>query len=197
MATFEELLDQAKPPEQEVKLVMRGDLVAQWERLETELDAAEEADAASGSLASGTEPRRIATQMEALRDQMQAAIQTFTFRGLSQKVYADLTAQHPPRKDHQPPEDDVNWATFPAALIQASCASPKMTDAQIDRVAATVTNRQWDELFAGAYAVNKMTVDLPKSGRASAILASAAPRSKRPARGGSAAGGSSAGSLAG
>lgn len=197
MPTFEELLGQARPPEHEVQIVMRADLAARYERLEEQLADAEEADAVHGSLASGAVPRRVAEEMEALRQQMQDSVQVFLFRGLGQRAYSDLAAKHPPRKDHTPPEDDVNWNTFPAALIQAACASPKISDEQIKTLEDTVTNRQWDLLFAGAYAVNKMTVDVPKSGRASAILASAARKSRPPAPGASAAAVSSAGSLAG
>lgn len=199
MANIEDIIASARLPETTVPLCMRGDLQATFEELERELEEARAADD-GGTLASGGRAREVAEQIEALRAEMSAHTHVFRFRALPRPTYSDLLAQHRPRKnrtDGGEDEIDVNLDTFPTSLIAACCVDPPMSHEQASKLSAVVTNAQWDALFRGAFVVNRMTVDVPKSWAASEILASTAPSSRPHEPGGSAEGGSSAGSLAG
>lgn len=175
MTSLDDILGKVRPPERTVELCLRGDLVVELERLEADLDSLED----DGSLAgTSTQARQIAEQIERLREEMRDATVTFKFRGLPYAEYSKLMKQHPPRKDTD--DIDVNWATFPSAIIQACCVDPALDTDGVDKLADALTHAQWDRLFGAAYAVNRTTVDIPKSGRASAIMRSIGERSKLP-----------------
>lgn len=192
---IDDIIAGAKLPETTVTICLRGDLQAEFEDLERQLAAAREADTAD-SLTAGGQARKVAQQIEALRKQMREHEVTVRFRARSQREYSDLLADHPPRKDRKDLDDefDVNWDTFPTALIAACAIEPKITEAQAERLRDAITHQQWDELFAGAYSVNRSKISVPKSVAASAILAATEPKSRPRGRGASRGGGSSAGS---
>jgi hypothetical protein len=191
---IDDIIAGAKLPETTVPICLRGDLQAEFEDLERQLNAAREADTAD-SLAAGGHARKIAQQIEALGAQMREHEVTFRFRALPQRAYSDLTDEHPPRKDRKDKDDefDVNWDTFPTALIAACAIEPTITEAKAERLRDVITHQQWDDLFAGAFSVNRSKISVPKSVAASAILAATEPKSKPRGRGASRGGGSSAG----
>ncbi|OLT24420.1 hypothetical protein BJF79_13845 [Actinomadura sp. CNU-125] len=198
MADFEKLLAGAKLPETGVPICLRGDLAVEFERLETDLAEAREAEERDDSLAAGGQAREIAEQIEDLRQTMQDHTHTFRLRALPRKKWRDLLEEHPPREDNAADTQfGVNNATFPTVLIAASCLDPVMTEQQVDQLFEVLTEGQMLELYGAALALNRGSVNVPKSGLASAILARPAPKSKPPERGASRGGGSSAGSLAG
>jgi len=198
MTTFEELIAGAKLPETGVSLTLRGDLAAEFERLETELAAARETEEKDDSLAAGGQARQIAEQIEALRQTMRDHTHVFRLRALPRRVFRDLIEEHQPRDDNR---DDavfgVNTRSFPAPLIAACCVDPVMTVEQVEQLLEVLTEGQMLELYGAAMALNRSTVDVPKSALASEILARHGSKSKPPAPGASPGGGSSAGSLAG
>lgn len=197
VANFDDLLAKTRLPEGSVPICLRGDLVARHEQLERDLAAAQNSDTA-GSLAAGGQARKIAEEIEALERDMQEHTHDFVFRGLPAKQYRDLVEAHPPRKDNDlDAAFGADMSTFPVALIAACCVDPVMTVEQATQLADVLTEGQLMTMFTCAVGLNRSQVDVPKSVLASEILASSAPRSKRPGRGGSAGGGSSAGSLAG
>lgn len=195
-ASFDDLIAGATLPTTTVTLCVAGELQAQWEDLERELQDA--IDAEDDSLASGGESREIAERMDALREAMRAYERTVKFQALSQRAYSDLLAKHPPRKDN---EDDqarsLNIETFPPALIAACAVEPVMTEEQVKQLAELLTNWQFNELFGASFMLNRSPVSIPKSVTVSEILANSAPRSKPPEPGVSPVGDSSVGSLAG
>jgi hypothetical protein len=198
MTSFEELLAGAKLPETGVPICLRGDLAAEFERLEAELAEAREAEERDDSLAAGGQARQIAEEIEDLRQTMREHTHTFRLRALPRRAFRDLIEAHPQREDNR---DDaafgVNVLTFPAPLIAASCVDPVMTEQQVEQLLEVLNEGQMLELYGAALALNRGSVDVPKSAAASEILARHGSRSKRPEPGVSPGGGSSAGSLAG
>lgn len=196
MGSFDDFIAGASLPTATVPLCVAGDLQAEWEDLERDLQDA--VRSAGDSLAAGGAPRRIAEQMEALREKMRQHERTVKFRALSRRAYRDLVLQHPPRDDDAIDQAQMlNMDTFPVAVIAACAVEPVMTVEQVGQLEDRLTDWQFNELFAACMLVNRTEVSVPKSVTASEILASIAPNSKPPAPGGSQDGGSSAGSLAG
>ncbi|MFC5744832.1 hypothetical protein [Actinomadura rugatobispora] len=198
MATFEDILKSAKLPEGSVPLCLRGDLQRRHEDLERELQDAQEADRQGSSLADGGKARKVAEEIQQIEREMREHTHPFAFRALPSREYRDLVAEHPPRKDDQMDAlYGVNMHTFPHTLISKCCIDPPMTVEQVADLCDVLTDGQQMDLFLCPAQLNRERVDIPKSAAASAVLASTAPKSKRPAPGVSAGGGSSAGSLAG
>lgn len=173
---LDDILAMARPPETTVDLCLRGDLGQRVGELEEELAGLED----DGSLAGpSAQARELAEEIERLRAEMAESTVTFRFRGLPRTEYAALLKDHKPRKELD--EIDVNWDTFPSAIIQASCVDPALDASGVEKLAGAVTHAQWDALFAAAWRVNRLRVDVPKSGRASEILkASTGQKSKPP-----------------
>lgn len=191
MADFAEILSAVKLPEKTLPLCLRGDLVAEWESLERQLQAAQTANA--DSLAGRGDAHQLAERMQAIRDEMRAHEHVFRFRGKSAQEYSDLQAKHPATPQQREQGLDLNWDTWPTALIAACCVDPAMSEDQAAELRNAVSDAQWDAMYVAALAVNRQVVDVPNSDSVSAILAATAPKQKRRGRGGSAGGASSAG----
>lgn len=198
MQSIDDIIAGARLPEKTVPLCLRGDLQAQWEDLERELRA-HQGTADEEALAGDQVARDLAERMEAIAQEMTDHQVVFRFRGLPKRAYSDLLAQHQaPEDKRELAVDGLDWDTFPTALIAACAVDPEMTVEQAGRLAQTVTDRQWDDLFATAMALNRAEVSVPFSLAASAIRAAGtALNSKQPEPGESPAPGFSAASLAG
>lgn len=173
---IDDILNQAKPVERSIPLCLRGDLVAQYEKLDRE-----RANLEPGSHDSLTvsPAMAIARQMAALREQMQEATVTFVVRGLPRKRFQALAAEHPPRRgpDGNIHEDDaynqVNGLTFYDPLIRLCLLEPVMTDEQLTRLLDEVlSDRQWSDLAGLCLVACRGSVDIPFSSAASAVLRS-------------------------
>lgn len=194
---IDEVIAGARLPERTLSLCLRGDLQAEWEDLDRKFQAAQE-NASDETLAGNPEVRGIADRMEAIAAEMRAHEVVFLFRGLSKKAYSDLLAKHrAPEDETEGVVDGLYWATYTTALIATCAVDPKMTVAQAEKLSDAVTDRQWDDMFTTALAVNRSQVSVPFSLSASAIRASTAPNSKQPEPGASQEAGSSDESLAG
>lgn len=193
---IDDIIASARLPEKTVALCLRGDLQAEWEELERELRAVQ-GMAEEESLAGDPKARELAERMEAIAQEMADHQVTFRFRALGKKAYSDLMMEHRASEEKKDESvDGLDWSTFPTALISACAIDPKMSVAKAGKLSETLTDRQWDDLFATAMACNRAEVSVPFSFSASAIRAATAPNSKQPERGASPAAGSSAGSLA-
>jgi hypothetical protein len=171
--------EQARLPEETVPICLRGDLVAQFEKLERDLDKAQRKSA--NSLA-GAGTRQLAQEIEALREEMEASTVVFHMRGMPDKRWQALTAQHPPRRTEDGDVHDrdkllgVNSETFFPALVKASTFEPEL-DAEDWAVLlgegeeeGKLTHRQKDQLHTAAWRLNRRDVDIPFSYAASKIL---------------------------
>ncbi|MFF4417096.1 hypothetical protein ACFYY8_31635 [Streptosporangium sp. NPDC001559] len=177
IAAIADIIGSIKRPEKTVPICTAGDLVAEFEELERDLTVAREKPVEAGTLAGGTDPMAtaIAQQIQELRAQMREHTAVFRFQGLSSKAYSDLVAAHPPKEGGK---GDVDWDTFPTALVAACAIEPKMTLDEARQLSGALTQAQWDALYVAAFEVNKADVDVPFSYNASAVL-SASKKSSR------------------
>lgn len=161
---FEDILAAAKLPEHTVRVCLRGDLAAEHERLENELDALR--DWESSSLADEDPRRPLAEAIQAIESDMVDSTETFVFRALGQRKYRALLDAHPDPKG----EGSWNAESFPQALIAASCIEPPMDVVDVERLFDVLNAGQVETLFMGAYVVNEGPTQVPFSKAASAAL---------------------------
>lgn len=179
MTDIKALLAGAKLPERTVPVCLRGDLVAEHERLERQLEAAERKT--SDSLA-GNGSGEIVEQMDAVEEQMRESTETFTLRALPHRrtprddrpTWHELVQRHPPRRENDEiVEDDqgpgVNTATFYDDLIRLCTVSPKLDDEDWDFLFAVLSEGQFAELSMAAAVLNRSGVDIPFSRAASRV----------------------------
>lgn len=168
---FAELLAEAKLPERTVQICLRGDLVAEHEQAERELEQAQKQ--AADSLA-GTGAGAIATRIQSLEAEMREHTYAFRLRALLRHEFRALMSGHPPRveEDGGLVSDDagfrVNRDTFFPALIRASVIDPELDDTDwSDLLDSRLTDYQFQELALAAWMLNAGEVDVPFSRAAS------------------------------
>lgn len=171
--------DKVAPPEETVRICVRGDLVADKELAERRLVASRSRNPApSIGDPEAVEQERLALEVRRLEDECEAASVTFRFRGLSRREHSDLVAAHPPTEAQQAELAELglsataNSETFPPALVAASCIEPPGVTLQ----AATEAFEQWQGgtwsvLWRACLAASQGAADPgPKSAIASAVL---------------------------
>lgn len=187
------LLDASRQPEQTVNVCLRGDLQAEWEKLEQELTTLRAASKAT--LAGDPEETALAERIRAVEEQMRTATVPMVLRALTRRPWQQLCESHPPRPDN--PSDRVvgaNTATFYDALIEASVVSPDFGGSdRLKRLLDTLTSMQFDMLASAAWDLNRRDVGVPFSLTASHTIPSSGGTSKRPSGSGSRSNGSLAG----
>lgn len=176
--------DDVAPPEETVRICVRGDLVADKEWAEKQLVASRTRNPAPdiGDEAA-VEQTRLAQEVQRLEEACEAASVTFRFRGLSRREHSDLVAAHPPTEEQQQELAEVGLAatanseTFPPALVAASCIEPPGVTLE----AATKAFQEWpggawSVLWRACLTANQGAADPgPKSAIASAVLRASAP----------------------
>jgi len=170
--TVDELIDEARLPERDVRICLRGDLAREHDDLVVELErlAAAEGDESLG----GASPEQVALA-EAIRDveeQMAASERTVTVRALGRRKFKELLDAHP-AKDGQSGQFDPD--TFPRELVSACAVEPRMTPTDADRLFDVLSTGQVEELFAAAWFVNQGATRVPFSKAASELLGRTAP----------------------
>jgi hypothetical protein len=170
MKNFKTMLAEAKLPERTVEICLRGDLVAEHEDAERELEQAERKQA--DSLAGGG-TGEIVERIEALEAQMREHVAVFTVRALPRPAWRALLADHPPRRDDQNEivEEDrgleIDVSTFYDDLIRRSVVDPEMDADDWATLADVLTDRQFGDLAGAAWLLNRGEVDVPFSRAAS------------------------------
>lgn len=166
MSDFKALLAEARLPERTVEVCLRGDLAADHEAAERELEQAQRAP--SDSLA-GSGAGAIVDRIEALEAQMREHTYPFRLRALSRPAWRKLLAEHPPRRDDAGKivdEDagvELNVETFYAALIRACLVDPVLDGDDWARLTEALTDRQYGDLASAAWLLNRGEVDVPFS----------------------------------
>lgn len=167
---FAALLAGAKLPERTVMVCMRGDLAAQHEQAEREL---EQADRKGADSLAGSGVGEIAERIEALEQQMREASYEFRLRAMPRPAWRELCNAHPPRRDEESgeivPTDliGVNTDTFYDAIIRGCLVDPQLTQDDWKRLNEALTDRQYDELAQAAWDLNRRDVSVPFSRAAS------------------------------
>jgi len=170
LKNFKAMLAEARLPERTVEVCLRGDLVAEHEQAERELEAAERK--ASNSLAGdGVGP--IVDRIEALEQQMREHVIVFTLRALPRSAWRSLLSDHPPRvgSDGQVVDDDrhieLNVDTFYVDLVRRSIVDPEIDDEDWAALTDRLTDKQFGDLAGAAWMLNRSEIDIPFSRAAS------------------------------
>jgi hypothetical protein len=175
---FDTMLDDADLYTRTVPVCLKGSLVAEFEALEADLQAALIAPDADSKEGSGAQ--QIAERMEQLREQMTAATYPFKLQALPKPKYRELKAKYPPRQDDEGTildEDrmlDANMDDFPGPLLRACVVDPVLDDTTWARLEEKLTDRQYEDLAGMAIHVNKGGVNVPFSPDASKLRRSTA-----------------------
>lgn len=167
MTEFKTLLAAAKLPERTVPICLRGDLVAEFEDLERQL---EEALRTPANSAEGDGSTAIAERMEQLRAEMRDHTYPFRLRAMKRPRWHAFCAEHPPRKGDDGEIDPmdrvrlVNVETFYPALVRQSVVDPVLEDAEWTLLLdEALTDHQFGELAQAAWDLNREDVDIPFS----------------------------------
>lgn len=185
-----DILARIKPQvrEESTQIVLSGDLMAQWEKLDAELAASRDKDMAGNRLADGisARTRELAEQVADLEQQIAEQAVDVRFRAMHKDRWRALCDNHPPRKGDE--FDMLAGYNRDAVLDQAvrmcmiepvfeDCAkgTPDASCAHTDcgswqQFASVVPPGEWEELKVTANSVNRGVVDAPKSALASRIL---------------------------
>lgn len=163
------LLAAARLPERTVDLCLRGDLQAEWEDLQRQLEQAKRLESGARSLGDPPAGAEIEEQIAELEATMADSVLTVRFRAMNRKAFQDLGLAHPPRKDDK--RDTMygfNVETFNAALIRACCVDPDFDDEQWARLFEVITPGQYTLVADTVTVLNHSAVDVPFSSSASA-----------------------------
>jgi hypothetical protein len=192
MKNFKAMLAGAKLAEKSVPICLRGDLVADHEAAERELEVAQKKPADS---LDGTGVGAIVDRIEALEAEMREHTYDFRLRAMHPREYRALQSEHPPRRDADGnifPQDGVplmfNRETFPPTLIRKCTIDPVLddddwrrilgdseeemarltTEGKADEIEQGILNdRQLSDLEDAAFFLNRGEVDVPFSRAAS------------------------------
>ena len=173
--SLDQVLADLAPPERVVSLCLAGDLVAEHQELERELERAQKADLLAGPrLGNVPTAHAVAEQIRDVEDRMRARTHTFRFRSLSRKAWSDLLAEHPDPTGKRIFDPD----TFAPAAIAACCVEPDMGDpVQLKSFMELLSTAQFSALFDGAWEANTTNPSVPFSYAASGLLQTSAKNS--------------------
>lgn len=166
---FKTLLKGARLPERSVPVCLRGDLVADHEAAERDL---EQAKRNPGNSLAGTGEGALVDRIEALQADMQEHTYPFRLRALPRHEFRTLVLAHPPRRegdgDGELIREDailgVNRETFFDQLIRSCVIDPQLDGQEWDDLLGNkLTDRQHGDLSDAAWFLNRGEVDVPFS----------------------------------
>lgn len=167
---FFALLDDAKLPETTKSVCLRGDLAAEHEQLDAELETL----IARPNPKMGDDGRvALRQRLLELEEQMKAATYPVRLRAMPKPKWRKFKAEHPPRTkaDGTYEENDavigVNTETVWEPLLRACMVDPVLTDEQFDAMQDKLTDRQFQDLSWAAWLLNRGEIDVPFSRAAS------------------------------
>jgi hypothetical protein len=172
--SIKEKIAKARLPQRTIQICLNGDLVAEHEEAEREL---EQAQRNPGNSLAGSGAAAIAERIEALEAEMRESTETFVLRALPQKpnplddrpTWRELLDRHAPRRgdDGEIVEADkglmLNTETFYEDLIKVSVVSPEMDETDWEGLLSVLSNAQYGELSMGSWLLNRGVVDIPFS----------------------------------
>lgn len=163
---LDNLLNSARLPESTVTVCLRGDLQAEWERLNAKL--AELRAAPGRKLTDNSEASAIAARIREIEGEMKEATLELTLRALPRRDWIRLLRDHPPRKgDEGDKALGLNAETFFDALVPRSIISPELNEDQVSRLMDALSSAQYDKLLETAWSLNRRDVSVPFSPLAS------------------------------
>lgn len=187
---FDQILASAKMPEKEIPLCLRGDLQAEWETLDAELNAGRTEQTAT--LAGPPPNVELAEKIQGLEAEMAKAMVTLKLRAMGRTEWFALTAAHPPREDNVMDRiQGFNGASIWDEMIANTLIEPKLDKDRVTKLLDALTPGQVSRVANEAFELNRRdTVSVPFSLTASRITQSSNATSKPlPASGSRTAGG--------
>ena len=170
--SIKDQLKNATLPEDIVPIVLDRKPVAEFKRLEIELQRAQEASVRDKRMAGRA--REIAEQIEALREQMFASTVNFCLRGFSKNDWNALKEKHPVKDDANQTDVDQLLGADAKALfneaVRLSIVSPQLDDEDWVNLVAVLSDGEWDRFVNSVYAMNEDGISVPFSRKASAAL---------------------------
>lgn len=176
---IESIIDETEPAETAVTICIKGSLVAEYERLDTELAAA---SLVATSLAGDSPGAHLADRMQQLREQMQSWQRTFTLRAVTpRRAWRNLVAKRPVKTSELDEEAYADlYHPWVCEIVAASAADPVMKPEQVERWADRLSDGDWQKLANAAWKVNDDSRGIPFSVAASVLSRSSGARSRQP-----------------
>jgi hypothetical protein len=176
LKNFKTMLAGAKLPERTVEICLRGDLVAEHQQAERDLERAKKAP---GNSLAGDGSGEIAERIQALEAEMQENVYPFRLRGLPGPDFRAFKAEHPIRiEDGEANKDDAvfgfNIETGVTPLTRMCLVDPEPDDETWALLLGKLTESQLEELGACAWLLNRGGVDIPFSSAASELMQASA-----------------------
>lgn len=164
-----ELLKAAKLPERSISICLRGDLIADIQELERDLEEMVKAEATDRRMSSKSGQKAKAEEIEAKRVEMAETSLDLRVRALTATRWRELVRKYPPPKDDTA-KLGVDLLPFMGEAIPASVVSPDDMDAEDwetfnDNAPASELSR----LMSTVWELNTEGVDIPKSLIASVV----------------------------
>jgi hypothetical protein len=154
---LDQWLNNSRPPERSVRVIGRGDLLAEYEELERQLTDAKAAG--NGMLVGRAGERRIAQRMTAVREQMRASAIDLRFRALVAEEQDDVDAACA-RKD----DGSIDGSDRAARMVAAACVSHELSVEQAHVMRVRIGEGQFLSCWRAVHdATNERTVDVPFS----------------------------------
>jgi len=154
---FDKILASAKMPEAEIPLCLRGDLQAEWELLDAELNAEQPKETAT--LAGRAPNVELAQRIQALEAEMANAMVTIRLRAFNRDKWFALTAKHPPRTDvFTDLRQGFNGSTIWDELIADTILEPQLDAERVTKLLDSLTAGQVDRVAQEAWNLNRQDV---------------------------------------
>jgi hypothetical protein len=183
LKSFKAMLAEAKLPEHVEPTCLRGDLAAEHEQLNEQLELLEK-DAVD-SLA-GNGGAELGEQIRALEAEMRGNTYPIRLRALPRPDFRAFKAEFPPRMDAEGKFNDLDAAyDFNTdagfeALVRRSIVDPELNDAEFAEFMTKLTDNQFAALAIAAHRLNRGDIDVPFSRAASRLNRLTADESKPP-----------------
>ena len=163
------LLQEQKRPERVVKIYLRGDLIADIDQLDVELQKLGQSLAAQGDsrLSGNSEAKRLGDQIQALRAEAEESSVSVRLQAMTRKAWNDLIAKHPGDKDKN---EDFDARKLFDEAVPLSIVDPDLDADTMDKFLDALTEGQYDQLAGAVYVLNAGEGAVPFSVLASRAL---------------------------
>lgn len=162
--SVDDFLDGYIGPVEEVPICGKPGLIAEFERVESEIIG----HRAQGGLAGP--PAELQVRLDEILAEIEASVLVVRLRGLSFGPWLDLQAQHPPTSAEKALGHGVHAETFEPAALAACAVEPVFTTEQAARTRDTIAATEWRALLSAIRRLHGEGGVAPKSLLLSALL---------------------------
>jgi hypothetical protein len=183
LKSFKKMLAEAKLPETTVPTCLRGDLAAEHEQLNEQLELLEKK--AVDSLA-GNGAAELAERITELEERMRESTYPIVLRALPRPDFRAFLAEFPPRTDAEGKTNDLdaaydfNTEAGFEAMVRRCIVDPDLDASDFADLMGKLTENQFTTLALAAHRINRGDIDVPFSRAASRLNRLTADASKPP-----------------